>query len=196
MKKRLAGISILLLLLSLDMTFRATPVAACECPDLPTPQAALAQAVVVFSGRVRSVSSIPGHEDAALVTFAISSVWKGNPHSELRILGPPFCESEFQPGQSYLVYASYAPDSFVQYLGLGPDRFLNSTPCSRTMALARASLDLSVLGSGRKPQGELPSQLPGTGRTGQLDGAVLWLLLGYVLISLGKRLYKTSALHS
>ena len=179
-----------MLLFSVRGGFQAAPVLACECPDLPTPQVALAQATVVFSGKVVSVTSIPGHEEDHIVIFAVDSRWKGDPEATIRILGPPFCESEFQPDQSYLVYASYAPVSFTRYLGLAPEPVLSPTPCSRTMILTRANADLTALGPGTAPQRPALPHLPGTGHSSG-EASIPWLSLACGLLVLGIALHQT-----
>lgn len=183
MKKAIVALFLLIPLLGWGGTLQAQPVAACACPDWPVPAQALTQAQQVFSGRVVNIQGFANDAGAHLVTFAVDSVWKGSPGSQVQLIGPPFCDAEFQPGEKYLLYAQAAPATMRQYYGLGAGTYLMSVPCSRTSLWAAAQADLPALGAGRPlPLTGHPSDKPRW-----IALYIVLMLFGLTLVMLGRQ---------
>jgi hypothetical protein len=150
----------------------------------------LGKANIVFSGKVLNirVEGQDGPEDESwyrVNVFQVGSVWKGMAQSEISIAtaGNPFssCDTSFEVGQSYLVYA-FQSDNYTEPYAFGG--------CSRTTALEYAQEDLKTLGKGKQS-----GDLIGMPESGEADkslasvsiAALLSLALGLgitILVSL------------
>ena len=126
----------------------ACPAYACSCIQPPPPKESLAQAAAVFQGEVVEVGALEpvngmvNTADMIQVTFNVNQVWKGE-IAEVTTLttagSSASCGFEFQPGQSYLVYADLVEGQ------------LNASLCSRTAPVDLAGEDLQALGEGTAP---------------------------------------------
>lgn len=118
---------------------------ACSCMMPPEPKAALDMADAVFAGKVVSIvdrKSVQWFDstDSLLVTFQVTTVWKGDAKPALSISTArdgAACGYSFHPGRDYMVYAN-------EFEGA-----LSSTICSRTALLMDAGSDLLFLGEGQ-----------------------------------------------
>lgn len=113
------------------------PAYACSCVRPPAPNQALANAAVVFSGRVTNIERVKGRLN---VTFRVDKHWKGTPGQSLTVqtsATTATCGYPFKVGQTYLVYADRRQGG------------LQTNQCSRTTLLSQAAEDLSVLGKGK-----------------------------------------------
>ena len=127
------------------------PASACSCVGPDEPLDALAKATAVFSGVVVSMDyqysgPVQSSADLVTVTLKVDEVWKGPEEAFLSIstaVSSVSCGYEFQPGQSYLVYAS------------GPEDQMEVSLCSRTKPRVMASDDYEVLGQGTKIQAQI-----------------------------------------
>lgn len=133
-----------------------SPAAACSCAPAPDPVTALGQSAAVFSGKVLRVeepvrmpfSSTPARIGFD-VTFEVQTVWKGALQSQVLVVTSGLgggCGIPFQPGDEYLVYASYWEHSDLE-----------TNICTRTTLLADATEDLQALGTGSAPLPPPPS---------------------------------------
>jgi hypothetical protein len=176
MKTRVALAAILALIFCLQPGV-TRPAFACTCGIPKLPRDALASADAVFSGKVISVSPLPTNTPSPYglpnrsapwykVTFSVISVWKGVSRPEMTIQsgdGWFHCSYDFNPGDTYLVYAHegeprsevFSIGSFRLELPAGGQQ-LDTGICTRTAPLAQAALDLAQLGPGTQPaQGDL-----------------------------------------
>lgn len=113
----------------------------CRCVDPPSVAQARAQAAGVFTGTVVSVGSgtldvgdhlYPTHQ----AVMRVHSVWKGVASGTVVVVtSTSMCGFPFEPGKTYLVYASPTGDT--------P---LTTSICARTKPLDRADADLHELG--------------------------------------------------
>lgn len=120
----------------------------------------LSRSDAVFAGEVietQEPSSPASSVDPETVTFAVSEVWKGEEAETLEVKTPvseASCGYPFEPGESYLVYAS----TDAELVG---SNGLQVGLCGETRPLADADEDLAVLGSGATP-GSPGEPLPDT----------------------------------
>lgn len=133
---------------------RANHTAACSCARPPDPLTALERSDAVFAGKVLQVNKhtnwrnwIPFWTSPGIwgydVMFEVQTAWKGVDQTQVLIVTDGVgggCGIAFQPGDDYLVYASYWE---------GSD--LASNICTRTTLLANAAEDMQVLGAGAAP---------------------------------------------
>ena len=142
--------------------------AACSCavPEGQSRQEAVEQAFseseAVFAGQVIALEEPDGpitdSEAPVTVTFRVSEAWKGGVGETLEVttaVSDASCGYTFEPGESYLVYASGG---------------LSVGTCSETKPLSGANEDLEVLGAGTasghagdqygQPSGEPPAGQP------------------------------------
>ncbi len=116
---------------------------ACTCMQQPEAQAAMTEAVAVFSGVVESVAQ----EGAdSIVSLQVSGAWKGAESSSMAIRtvsDPEACGFDFKVGGAYLVYAY--PGTPAQGGALA------TTSCTRTCPMAEAAGDLAELGPASPP---------------------------------------------
>jgi hypothetical protein len=133
--------------------------ATCSCPPKPAPYAALADANLVFAGRVMRIEQpapqltlqrtppfvqygVPPHAPIA-VTIATQEYWRGPVSESIIITTGRFfssCGVIFREGGEYLIYAYYN--------GAG---ILMTHRCSRTGELQGAGEDLAQFGQGTPP---------------------------------------------
>ncbi|RXT06563.1 hypothetical protein [Ammoniphilus sp. CFH 90114] len=154
------------------ISFLSIPTAgyACSCVETPSPQVALNQADAVFVGRAENITtdnkfSLGSSVDPVLISFEVSTVWKGNEQNNVEVMtvsGSESCGYSFDLGKEYLVYA------FKNDRGE-----LQTNICTRTTPLSAAQDDLQALGEGRSPYSPTVSidQEP------LLEGWALFLLL-------------------
>jgi hypothetical protein len=140
---------------------------ACRCGPYPSPNDVLGRAEIVFSGKVINILEVQeSPEDTEwhkVNVFKVESVWKGAPQSEIVVAtaGNPFssCDTSFEVGESYLVYA-FQSDNYAEPYAFGA--------CSRTTRLEYAEEDLKALGKGKQP-----GELPGMPESGEADQSPL-----------------------
>lgn len=130
------------------------PASACSCAKPPDPLTAKDQAAAVFTGKVLQVNErtdwlrwLPFWDKPERggfdVIFEVQSSWKGVDQTQVQIVTGGLgggCGIPFQPGQEYLVYASYWELNELE-----------TNICTRTVLKADAGEDLQVLGSGTVP---------------------------------------------
>lgn len=113
---------------------------ACTCDPQPPTLEAHSQATLVFAGNVSAIVGNPADEGASqLVTFDLQELWKGPEQAQVTLLTPSGsanCGYAFEPGTSYLVYATVE----------GVE--LTTSSCTRTAPLTAASSDIAALGPG------------------------------------------------
>ncbi|MGG4451994.1 hypothetical protein [Brevibacillus porteri] len=127
---------------------------ACSCASPPDTLTAKDLSAAVFTGKVLQVNErtdwigllsfwdkpIRGGFD---VIFEVQSTWKGVNQQQVLIVTDGLggaCGIPFQPGQEYLIYASYWELNELE-----------TNICTRTVLKADAGEDLQVLGSGTVP---------------------------------------------
>ncbi|HEX9989406.1 MAG TPA: hypothetical protein VGE45_13140 [Chloroflexia bacterium] len=141
---------------------------ACSCAPYPSPNEMLDKADIVFSGKVLSirVEGQDGPEDAEwyrVNVFQVGSVWKGRSQSQISVAtaGNPFssCDTSFDVGENYLVYA-FQSDNYAEPYAFGG--------CSRTTRLQYAEEDLKALGKGKQV-----GELPGMPESGEADDSLV-----------------------
>ena len=122
----------------------------CSCIGTATPAESFSRAQAVAVGRVITIEHRKlypvSRRDSLLslwypvrATLVVDARWKGPAADTLEVytgLGSGDCGYPFAVGQAYLLYA----DSM-------PGNYLATSICDRTRPLARATDDLSVLGS-------------------------------------------------
>ncbi|WP_237899228.1 hypothetical protein [Brevibacillus brevis] len=130
------------------------PASACSCARPPDPLTAKDQSAAVFTGKVLQVNErtdwlrwLPFWDKPERggfdVIFEVQSTWKGVDQTQVQIVTSSLggaCGIPFQPGQEYLVYASYWELNELE-----------TNICTRTALKADAGEDLQVLGSGTVP---------------------------------------------
>ena len=137
--RTLVRLAAVLLAVGAALTVYAAPAGACDFPEPPPPDEALAEADAVFAGRI--VTMRPADRDMHVaVTFAVDRIWDGPHDDRITVVTHEHeatCGYPFDPdGGGYLVYA-YERDGELQ----------TSLP-TRTTPLHRAGEDLAVLGEG------------------------------------------------
>ncbi|SFL75330.1 hypothetical protein SAMN03159341_109151 [Paenibacillus sp. 1_12] len=147
MKRGLIGLYTLLFVFA---TFIAVPQPsqACSCAKKPSVQEELERKSAIFAGKVIKLSGprlgfFNSSADPLTVTFAVSTVWKGETRAELNVSTPmsdSSCGYSFEMNREYLVYASSD--------GSGKH---TTMLCDGTKLLSGSADDLAVLGSGNKP---------------------------------------------
>ena len=113
--------------------------AACSCAEQPF-ETARASAAAIFEARVASIETEDGTRH---VRFDVVQTWLAAEHEHVEVVTAETeaaCGFTFEPGQSYLVYAS----------GLEGEAYRVSL-CSRTRLMAEADDDRALLGSGVVP---------------------------------------------
>ncbi len=135
----LTRLAAILLTAGAVFALHATPAGACDFPEPPPPDEALAEADAVFAGQI--VTMRPAERDRHVaVTFAVDRIWDGPHDDRLTVIthedeatcGYPFDRE----GDEYLVYA-YERDGVLQ----------TSLP-TRTTPIHQAREDLAALGEG------------------------------------------------
>ncbi|WP_409175551.1 hypothetical protein [Brevibacillus fortis] len=130
------------------------PASACSCARPPDPLTAKDQSAAVFTGKVLQVDErtdwlrwLPFWDKPERggfdVIFEVQSTWKGVDQTQVQIVTSGLgggCGIPFQPGQEYLVYASYWELNELE-----------TNICTRTALKADAREDLQALGSGTVP---------------------------------------------
>ncbi|QRG66838.1 hypothetical protein [Brevibacillus choshinensis] len=133
--------------------FSASPAQACSCASPPDPLTARDRSNAVFTGTVLAVNEVtdwsefmpftkPIHKQVEVI-LEVQSIWKGITASQVRVItesDSASCGIDFQPGRSYLVYATFHEGSEL-YTHL----------CTRTAEVANAGEDLHALGQGTPP---------------------------------------------
>lgn len=159
---------------------------ACDYSPPGPPDAELAKAVAVFVGRVVQIDrSGPSINDALLVTFQVSTVWKGPREHTLAVWtygNSALCGVKFDLGQQYLVYAD----------GTQTDLKVWSSSRTRPVTLPDAADDLGQLGAGTLLQGAQPRLPAPTTLADMRLGAIVLsivLLVGVPLLwRIGRRM--------
>lgn len=145
MRSRLLQLSAIVVLLSVALAARADQASACTCGEPPPPAVGLDQSAAVFSGDLIAIRGYSETSFAAILTFDVSRVWKGDVTETFVMmtssLGAGDCGFPFEAGRAYLVYA---------YEREGYDH-LTAWLCTRTQPLEYADEDLTFLGEGRLP---------------------------------------------
>ncbi|MCM3145047.1 hypothetical protein [Brevibacillus sp. MER 51] len=132
------------------------PASACSCARPPDPLTEKDQSAAVFTGKVLQVNErtdwlrwLPFWDKPERggfdVIFEVQSTWKGVDQTQVQIVTSGLggaCGIPFQPGQEYLVYASYWELNELE-----------TNICTRTALKADAGEDLQVLGPGTVPVG-------------------------------------------
>jgi hypothetical protein len=99
---------------------------------------------VVFSGQVLNIKE--RGENELEVIFSVKESWKNAKVSQISVFtakpNPYSCGYDFVKGETYLVFARKSDENK-----------LRATICSRTNLLAKATLDLRILGKGKVPKG-------------------------------------------
>ena len=164
---------------------------ACKCAP-QTVQEALAQADVIFEGRVRQIQ--PSEDQRSLqVSLAVVRSWKALEDVESVTVATSAssasCGFSFEQDRSYLVYARRAKD----------DGALQVSLCSRTRGMSQAAEDLAALGAGVTPvavaaapdAGQPAEEPPATAGGGcastRTDASGAALLLGPALMGRRRR---------
>jgi hypothetical protein len=137
---------------------------ACSC-DMPgTPREEYEASAMVFEGRF--VDNMGDEEQGNLpFNFEVARVWKGPLAPMLTVYtgqGGGDCGYAFEPGRTYLVYASYWEHGAV----------FTTSICSRTRPIEEAAADTAAHGAPRAPR-----RPPAAGSQGRV-GAVLMSLAG------------------
>lgn len=145
MKMRLRVIPLLLIVLA-AVYIKPIPAAACSCMMPPSADVALSEATAVFSGEVVKVKK---HKDlhGKTIHFKVHEIWKGIDSTTITVFtgnDSASCGIDFTVGVEYLVYANAMdPDS---------DSSLTTSLCDRTVELANAVEDLTLIGEGQTPE--------------------------------------------
>jgi len=173
-------VTVTLALVGLIILAKPLAVYACSCRPPAPPLEALANASVVFSGRVTAIDAPAdrGGAEPIRATFQVEREWKGHNGPTIAVYTPASsasCGVDFVTKQEYLVYASIN------------DGRLQTNLCGRTTTLALATEDLAALGMGSAPSSSAagsgaPQTLPTTGASTPWPGLAA---VGSVLILLG-----------
>jgi len=123
---------------------------ACNCATKPSPEGALRNAAIVFSGRVvmgrvvkRRLDGKAEESEMREFLFEVTKIWKGPVPRRVFVLTAmnlAACGFDFDLGESYLVYAYGEPTQF------------GTNHCTRTCHEAAAGDDMKQLGAPTKPQ--------------------------------------------
>ncbi|WP_258022882.1 hypothetical protein [Brevibacillus formosus] len=130
------------------------PASACSCARPPDPLTAKDQSAAVFTGKVLQVIEktdwlhlLPFWDKPERggfdVIFEVQSTWKGVDQTQVQIVTSGLggaCGIPFQPGQEYLVYASFWELNELE-----------TNICTRTAMKSDAGDDLLALGPGAMP---------------------------------------------
>ncbi|KLH95829.1 hypothetical protein AA984_28610 [Brevibacillus formosus] len=130
------------------------PASACSCARPPDPLTAKDRSAAVFTGKVLQVNErtdwlrwLPFWDKPERggfdVIFEVQSTWKGVDQTQVQIVTSGLggaCGIPFQPGQEYLVYASYWELNELE-----------TNICTRTVMKSDAREDLLALGPGAMP---------------------------------------------
>jgi MYXO-CTERM domain-containing protein len=123
---------------------------SCPCGPKADVQSALHASVAVFEGHVHDVRFLKSDPPYVEAQMRVVRAWKGMNAEQATVLSPPIgtdesahasCTYAFEPGESYLVYAT----------ARGEDGRYAVTMCSRTRAVDEAQDDLMALGMGSAP---------------------------------------------
>ena len=133
--------------------FQPKPAHACSC-STPSPQEAIQQSAVIFSGKVIQVKETSAWREwiplsnkrvrgGFEVVLDVQSTWKGMDQTQVLIFTEGWgggCGFPFEVDREYLVYASYWERDVLE-----------THICSRTAELINATDDLQTLGPGNLP---------------------------------------------
>ncbi|MFF0828926.1 hypothetical protein ACFYU8_18825 [Brevibacillus sp. NPDC003359] len=131
-----------------------SPASACSCARPPDPLTAKDMSAAVFTGKVLHVNEridwlrwLPFWDKPDRggfdVILEVESTWKGVDQTQVQIVTDGLaggCGIPFQPGQEYLVYASYWERNELE-----------TNICTRTAIKSDAGEDLQALGPGTMP---------------------------------------------
>lgn len=132
---------------------------ACLCTQMPkNAKEALKKSQAVFSGKIIAFEQ---EGINAIYTFQVERIWKGETHSELRVVDMTFkssCDIGLRSGQRYVVFASsqFFSTDFPEGKYISPDKDgkprLVADACSWTVNLAdieRSKKVISKIGKGK-----------------------------------------------
>ncbi len=139
--RRSARLLLVTMVAALALLWRS-PAPACSCGPEQTPQEALAESTVVFTGRVVALS-LDADEEILEAVIEVKQGWKGvsapyvkiHTHWKCCLCGYPV-----ELGKEYLLYAAEVDDGRL---------FTGS--CTRNARLESAGTDLAALGAGTAP---------------------------------------------
>ncbi|HJP40138.1 MAG TPA: hypothetical protein QGF35_00315 [Dehalococcoidia bacterium] len=172
-------ISAVIVAAAIPLALRLSPAFACSCAAPGSTAVALAQSAAVFRGTVEEIDRSQTFNIS--VRFDVTESWKGVQPGRVDLLtaqGEGGCGFDFREGGEYLVFA---------YVANG---LLETSLCSRTVAVSDASDDLLALGDGktsRRPgtpglQTNAPEPFPTRLAIMALAGAVLVLAIGGTIV--------------
>jgi hypothetical protein len=128
----------------------------CLCGAPRSPQAALARADAVFTGRVVSIQEVALPQADRTnrwvrmkVTINVSKIWKGSLPARVEVytgLSTNECAYPFVRGSNYLIYADRIVEEGVR------NAKLSTTTCDRTREYGKAGEDLRALGVSHPPR--------------------------------------------
>lgn len=131
----------------------ADAIADCNLPR--SGRIALERSDIAFRGHVREVGlprNASGGWIGTVVTFAVSSTWKGAIGSEFVLYIVPESAEDvvFEPGLDYLVFATSNPPPVAARFNVAAPTFA-ARGCSGTMPILWATKYLIDIGAGRPP---------------------------------------------
>lgn len=128
------------------------PVHACSCAKIATIEEELAQADVIFAGRVATVDSDTMNGKAK---FMVSQVWRGSVPPIVMTRNLFDCMDSFREGEEYLVFAVDVREAeTIERLGY---QFVPSR-CGQTRTLKVSQANLMQLGSSKSPRPFAPEE--------------------------------------
>jgi hypothetical protein len=152
-RPRWPALGAILILTALGVVLVPQPALACDCAELPPPDAAMSEADAVFAGEVTETRIVGDELTGDLIArIAVSDVWKGDVTETVEVrtaTDTAMCGYPFQPNKSYLVYAN------------GGAERLRVSLCSRTRPIEQAEEDLAALGMGYVPADPVKADEPG-----------------------------------
>ncbi|MGI8884737.1 MAG: hypothetical protein ACR2IA_10900 [Pyrinomonadaceae bacterium] len=134
------------------IVFSQLNIFACSCPTVSGLEDEikwkLIQLQAIFSGEIVEINKIPHTRDIS-IKVKVEKIWKGVLFEELNVTtpeSPGSCGVTFEIGKSYLIFSS-----------LSDEGNLTTGLCLKNKELEKAENELKILGEGKKPRRNKPS---------------------------------------